>query len=81
MIVIWEEKDGKLPKKCIECPFGYMGDLKGVCNAMSKTGSRPITIKREVYFSARPDWCPLVTGAELLKQVASPFSKWEENDE
>jgi hypothetical protein len=28
-------------------------------------------------FDGRPDWCPLITETDLLKQVASPFSKWE----
>lgn len=65
----------ELPKGCNDCPFLVVGSrLMCIINRekVADNAYEPMP---------RPNWCPLIADADLLKQVASPFSKWEESED
>ena len=70
-----------MPETCLDCDFLFnlgiceMGVKHYLCAAHGFVRSR---FNSGEY--ARPDWCPLITEHELLKQVVSPFNKWEETE-
>jgi len=70
----------EIPSDCLSCMFmGIYTPDKGTdwegwdehyCDLLGS----------EVAGDGRPLWCPLITEHELLKQVVSPFNKWEETE-
>jgi len=72
----------KLPTLCFECPFAARVNKMSVCapkyNTRKQNNNHKYNIDATDY---PPDWCPLITQEELLKQVASPFSDWDESEE
>jgi hypothetical protein len=72
----------ELPKNCVDCWFGQTlsydpnDDFEFIyyeyCLVMDKDNYDR---------SSCPDWCPLRTLEQALRDCASPFAKWEESEE
>lgn len=61
----------EFPRACINCGYGHLKD-DSYC-----TLSQCRRIDINPYIS-KPDWCPLITGEELLWLVQSPFTKMDD---
>ena len=65
---------GELPVNCSSCRWWEHGrhtDFEVMCGLLWRGVA-------ESEFSSRPEWCPLVTQEQALRDCASPFAKWEE---
>ena len=66
----------ELPESCFHCRGAYDDPVNGyMCNVMIKV------LYPKDDFDKRPDWCPLVTQEQVLRDFASPFANWEESEE
>jgi len=76
----------ELPKSCSDCPYPYgvQNEIDWFCGIMQTAAEEDEMGETDDYsannYRDRPDWCPLRTQEQTLRDYASPLANWESED-
>ena len=64
----------EVPNGCDRCT---LVDSYGNCALIGRSAISHSTPRDDYLYNKRPDWCPLITLNDLLKETMSPFDDWD----